>query len=123
MVVDDAFQGITHIVRGADLLDNTPRQIALQNALNVPTPKYMHVPLVLAADGLKLSKQNGATPLREDELDKELIQAWNHLGFESFSFDGFPDFYQKSYPSLEKPFPLKTHQSRFPKPPSKTDRC
>lgn len=98
VVVDDAFQGITHIVRGADLLDNTPRQIALQNALNVPTPKYMHVPLVLAADGLKLSKQNGATPLREDELDKELIQAWNHLGFESFSFDGFPDFYRKAIP-------------------------
>lgn len=98
VVVDDAYQGVTHIVRGADLLDNTPRQIALQNALNVPTPKYMHVPLVLAEDGLKLSKQNGATPIREDDLAKALVKAWKHLGFESFSFDSFQDFYRKAIP-------------------------
>ena len=63
VVVDDADEGITHVVRGADLADNTPRQIVLQRALGLPTPAYLHTPLVLAADGEKLSKQNGATPL------------------------------------------------------------
>jgi glutamyl-Q tRNA(Asp) synthetase len=63
VVVDDALQGITHVVRGADLLDNTPRQIALQQALGYPTPLYMHTPLVMAADGEKLSKQTGAEAL------------------------------------------------------------
>jgi glutamyl-Q tRNA(Asp) synthetase len=63
VVVDDALQGITHVVRGADLLDNTPRQIALQQALGYPKPNYLHTPLVMAADGEKLSKQNGAETL------------------------------------------------------------
>jgi glutamyl-Q tRNA(Asp) synthetase len=62
VVVDDAWQGVTHVVRGADLADNTARQILLR-ALGLPTPRYLHTPLVLAADGQKLSKQNGATPL------------------------------------------------------------
>jgi glutamyl-Q tRNA(Asp) synthetase len=60
VVVDDAAQGITHVVRGEDLADNTPRQIHLQRALSLPTPSYLHTPLVLGADGDKLSKQNGA---------------------------------------------------------------
>jgi glutamyl-Q tRNA(Asp) synthetase len=63
VVVDDAAQGVTHIVRGADLADNTARQILLQHALGYPTPQYLHTPLVLAADGQKLSKQNGAAAL------------------------------------------------------------
>ena len=63
VVVDDAAQGITHVVRGEDLADNTARQILLQSALGLPTPKYLHTPLVLSADGEKLSKQNGALPL------------------------------------------------------------
>jgi glutamyl-Q tRNA(Asp) synthetase len=63
VVVDDALQGITHVVRGADLLDNTPRQIALQQALGYLTPQYLHTSLVMAADGEKLSKQNGAAAL------------------------------------------------------------
>jgi glutamyl-Q tRNA(Asp) synthetase len=60
VVVDDAAQGITHIVRGEDLTDNTARQILLQRALQVPTPRYRHTTLVLGANGEKLSKQNGA---------------------------------------------------------------
>jgi len=63
VVVDDGAQGITHIVRGEDLADNTPRQILLQQALGLPTPRYLHTPLVLGADGEKLSKQHGAAPL------------------------------------------------------------
>lgn len=60
VVVDDAAQGITDVVRGEDLADNTPRQLLLQQALGLPRPRYLHTPLVLAADGHKLSKQNGA---------------------------------------------------------------
>ncbi|MDM0103959.1 tRNA glutamyl-Q(34) synthetase GluQRS [Variovorax sp. J22R24] len=63
VVVDDADQGVTDVVRGEDLADNTARQILLQQALGVPTPSYLHTPLVWGADGDKLSKQNGATPL------------------------------------------------------------
>jgi len=63
VVVDDAAQGISHVVRGEDLADNTARQILLQQALGYPTPQYLHTPLVLAADGQKLSKQNGAQAL------------------------------------------------------------
>ena len=60
VVVDDAAQGITHVVRGEDLADNSARQILLQRALGHPTPVYLHTPLVLGANGEKLSKQNGA---------------------------------------------------------------
>ncbi|MBT9596274.1 MAG: tRNA glutamyl-Q(34) synthetase GluQRS [Vitreoscilla sp.] len=63
VVVDDAAQGITQVVRGEDLADNTPRQIHLQRQLGLPSPGHLHTPLVWAADGHKLSKQNGATPL------------------------------------------------------------
>lgn len=60
VVVDDAEQGITHVVRGEDLADNTPRQQWLQRSLGLPTPAYLHTPLVLGPNGEKLSKQNGA---------------------------------------------------------------
>ena len=63
VVVDDGAQGITDIVRGEDLADNTARQILLQRALGLPTPRYLHTPLVLGANGEKLSKQNGAQAL------------------------------------------------------------
>jgi len=63
VVVDDGAQGISHVVRGEDLADNTARQLLLQRALDLPRPAYLHTSLVLAADGCKLSKQNGATPL------------------------------------------------------------
>jgi glutamyl-Q tRNA(Asp) synthetase len=63
VVVDDAAQGISHVVRGQDLADNTPRQIHLQQALGLPTPQYLHTKLVCGPNGEKLSKQNGAQPL------------------------------------------------------------
>ena len=63
VVVDDAAQGITHVVRGEDLSDNTARQLLLQQALGLPAPQYLHTPLVLGRNGEKLSKQNGAQAL------------------------------------------------------------
>ncbi|MEY3886545.1 MAG: Glutamyl-Q tRNA(Asp) synthetase [Pseudomonadota bacterium] len=63
VVVDDAAQGISHVVRGQDLVDNTARQYLLQEALGLPHPLYLHTPLVLGANGEKLSKQNGAKAL------------------------------------------------------------
>ena len=60
VVVDDAEQGITDVVRGADLIDSTPRQIHLQRLLGLPTPRYLHVPVAVTAAGEKLSKQKGA---------------------------------------------------------------
>lgn len=80
VVVDDAAQGITHVVRGQDLADNTARQIVLQRALGLPTPQYLHTPLVLGADGEKLSKQNGALALDLTDPLKALGQAAQVLG-------------------------------------------
>ena len=80
VVVDDAAQGITHIVRGADLTDNTARQIVLQHALGFPTPGYMHTPLVLGENGEKLSKQNGAEALELIYPLATLIHAAKNLG-------------------------------------------
>jgi glutamyl-Q tRNA(Asp) synthetase len=80
VVVDDAAQCITDIVRGADLLDNTPRQIALQRALQLPTPRYMHVGVVTNERGEKLSKQTGAQALDRNNVLGELGRAAQHLG-------------------------------------------
>lgn len=66
VVVDDAAAGVTQVVRGADLLSSTPRQILLQRALGLPTPDYFHLPLVLAADGKKVSKRHGYSILAVD---------------------------------------------------------
>ena len=80
VVVDDAYQHITHIVRGADLLWNTPRQIALQTLLGRPTPIYAHLPLITNALGQKLSKQTLAPALSEHTHSQVLSEALNVLG-------------------------------------------
>jgi len=72
VVVDDAAQGITHVVRGEDLADNTPRQILLQQALGLPALIYMHTPLVLGENAEKLSKQNGAQAIDTTSAEKAL---------------------------------------------------
>jgi glutamyl-Q tRNA(Asp) synthetase len=80
VVVDDARQGITQIVRGKDLADNTARQILLQRALRLPTPGYLHTPLVLGINGEKLSKQNGAHAVPTYEPLRVLNRAASVLG-------------------------------------------
>jgi len=82
VVVDDAWQGITHVVRGADLLLSTPRQIGLQRALGLPTPSHAHVPLVLDDQGRKLSKSLAAAPVEDDNPLPALRLAWRLLGQE-----------------------------------------
>ena len=83
VVVDDHLQGITHVVRGEDLLDNTARQIYLQQQLNYPQPHYLHLPLVLDGNNEKLSKQTNATALTcntPGEALQALQAAARHLG-------------------------------------------
>lgn len=80
VVVDDNFQGITQVVRGTDLLESTYRQICLQKALGFTSPKYMHLPVVLSADGKKLSKRTRADPLKHQEPATVVKQALNFLG-------------------------------------------
>lgn len=80
VVVDDAEQGITHVVRGADLLTSTPRQIVLQQALGYPTPAYTHLPVVLNSRGEKLSKQTLAAPLDDADPLPALRLAGRFLG-------------------------------------------
>jgi glutamyl-Q tRNA(Asp) synthetase len=85
VVVDDAAQNITQVVRGADLLTSTARQIALQRALELPTPSYAHLPLVLNPDGSKLGKRDGALPLPsrgEKRIRETLSFALRFLGVE-----------------------------------------
>ena len=72
VVVDDAEQGVTEVVRGGDLLPSTARQIALQSALGLPTPAYAHLPLVLGPDGKKLGKRDGALPI--ETLDERRVR-------------------------------------------------
>ncbi len=80
MVADDAEQGITHIVRGYDLLSSTPRQIYLQQLLGLPTPSYAHIPIIVNALGQKLSKQHFAEPIDLKNASSLLISALQFLG-------------------------------------------
>ena len=80
VVVDDAAHGVTEVVRGSDLLDNTPRQIHLQQLLGVTTPAYAHLPVVLNAQGQKLSKQSGADAIDHVHPPYLIFQALDFLG-------------------------------------------
>ncbi|MCS4280881.1 tRNA glutamyl-Q(34) synthetase GluQRS [Stenotrophomonas rhizophila] len=82
VVVDDGAQQVTDVVRGADLLDSTPRQILLQQALGLPTPRYLHLPLLLGPEGRKLSKSEAALPVDPARPLPALRRAWAQLGQE-----------------------------------------
>jgi glutamyl-Q tRNA(Asp) synthetase len=96
VVVDDAEQGVSHVVRGADLLDSTARQIYLQRLLNLPTPRYLHVPVVRNAIGEKLSKQTGAQPLDPALPRPALLAAAQFLGLPVRRADSLDDFWQQA---------------------------
>lgn len=79
VVVDDARLGVTEVVRGADLLSSTPRQVLLQRVLGLPTPRYGHLPVLAEADGRKLAKSRRALPLAADAAPRQLWQALSWL--------------------------------------------
>lgn len=102
VVVDDAEQGVTDVVRGADLLDSTPRQIFLQRLLGVPTPRYLHVPVVRNAEGEKLSKQTGALAVRPGDdaaAVAALRQAAGFLGLDVGEADSLAAFWRAAVPA------------------------
>lgn len=80
VAVDDDYQGISEVVRGADLLASTPRQICLQRCLGYATPRYAHLPVAVNAAGEKLSKQTRAPALQVDQAAEDLVQALRFLG-------------------------------------------
>jgi glutamyl-Q tRNA(Asp) synthetase len=102
VVVDDGAQGVTDVVRGADLLDSTPRQIFLQRLLALPTPRYLHVPVLKNEHGEKLSKQTGAaavTPRDEAEAVAALQAAARSLGLPLEPADSLSAFWQAAIPA------------------------
>jgi len=98
VVVDDAAQGITDVVRGSDLLDSTPRQIYLQQLLGLPVLRYLHVPVVVNTDGEKLSKQTGAHAINRSEPLAALTEAARHLGLD-IRADDVEGFYRDAVPA------------------------
>ncbi|HJU70978.1 MAG TPA: tRNA glutamyl-Q(34) synthetase GluQRS [Paucimonas sp.] len=96
VVVDDADQGVTHVVRGADLLDSTPRQIYLQHLLRLSTPRYLHVPVVANASGEKLSKQTGARALDLTAPLHTLQEAARFLGLTVNDAQSLDEFWMRA---------------------------
>jgi glutamyl-Q tRNA(Asp) synthetase len=80
VIVDDAAQGITHVVRGADLLDNTPRQIYVQRCLGAPSPRYAHVPVLTEHSGQKLAKSRRSVRADEGDPVRQLLSVFSLLG-------------------------------------------
>lgn len=117
VVVDDAAQGITDVVRGADLLDSTPRQRLLQRALGLPEPRYAHLPLVVAGDGRKLSKSLASLPVDTRDPLPALRAAWVALGQSVGALGGIGsvtkslqaaqrEFVPEQIPRLPQPLPM-----------------
>ena len=104
VVVDDGDQGVTDVVRGADLLDSTPRQRMLARALGQPCPHTLHVPLILDDRGRKLSKQNHAPALDERQPVETLNAAWRRLGFDALPVADVPAFWERARESWGRRF-------------------
>jgi glutamyl-Q tRNA(Asp) synthetase len=114
VVVDDAFQNVTDVVRGADLLDSTPRQIVLQRLLGLPTPGYAHLPVLLGEDGRKLSKSLAAVPVDPDQPLPALMTALALLNLA-------PDAVSAATPSRVLARALAAfHPDRLPRGPTLT---
>jgi len=96
VVVDDADQGITDVVRGADLIDSTPRQIWIQRQLGLHTPRYLHVPVLTNQDGEKLSKQTGAAGLDPSRAVLQLGEAARHLGLAAIRAGTIGEFWEQA---------------------------
>jgi glutamyl-Q tRNA(Asp) synthetase len=115
VVVDDADQGVTDIVRGADLLDSTPRQIFLQRLLGVPTPRYLHVPVLRNANGEKLSKQTGALAVQPGDQPAALaalLDAARFLGLSGLEADSLASFWQAAVPAWRNLLALREGATR-----------
>ena len=104
VVVDDAQQEVTDVVRGADLLDSTARQIYLQRQLGYPTPRYLHVPLLTGQTGEKLSKQNGAQALDLAHPFAELQRAAHFLGLDTQTAHDRQDFWPLALAAWDRRF-------------------
>ena len=118
VVVDDADQGVTDVVRGADLADNTARQIHLQRLLGLPLPRYLHTPLVLAKDGHKLSKQNGAQALDTRQPLDALRSAAAVLGLPPLQASSLPDWLAAATQAWAMAWPLGPDPAPAPAPTS-----
>jgi len=99
VVVDDDMQGVSDVVRGVDLLDSSARQIHLQRLLGLPTPRYLHVPLLRNSDGEKLSKQTGAQALDPAQPLPALLAAAQFLGLPLRSAVSVADFWDQAIPA------------------------
>ena len=116
VVVDDAAQGVTHVVRGADLLDSTPRQILLQRALGQPQPAYLHHPVATDGAGRKLSKQNRAPALDPARDRENLRAALSFLGLEPPPDAAAPDLLRWAAARWRLRFPLERPAAGYSPP-------
>lgn len=107
VVVDDAAQGVTHVVRGEDLADNTARQIHLQRLLGLPKPRYLHTPLLRDARGEKLSKSNGAAALEVSDPVAVLGDAAADLGLPRFKRETIEQWLRDAVQAWRERWPLK----------------